>query len=232
MKKTLALVESASIDKGLERALARAGWRAARYADQERFLNAFGRRAPDAALVDLRGAGIAGKEVLRALRADPKNRRLVLIAVTDRHRSDEAVDAFARGADEYLALPLDAELLAARLASLTRPSERRDAREACYRCGPLAVRPESRDCRIDDATVRLSRLEFDLLLKFVQNPGRVFTRGLLIDELFHGDRRRGVRAVDRHICALRGKLGRVGARLQTLVGIGYCLSPRGRRAVA
>ena len=57
----------------------------------------------------------------------------------------------------------------------------------------------------------------------VKNPGRVFTRGYLIDVLWKGDKARGSRAVDRHVHALRVKLGAGGRLLETLVGVGYCL---------
>ncbi|MBI3564292.1 MAG: response regulator transcription factor [Elusimicrobia bacterium] len=226
MKARLALVEpSAAAARSLEPALKRGGWRVDRYRSLRPFLEAFARRRPDAALVDLSVPGMSGRELIRALRTDPKNKTLILVALSERHSPAEAVEAFAAGADEYFSLPVDPDFLTVRLTSLLRrvpqPEEDRSVRH-----GPIALHPDSRQCRVAEKAVRLSRLEFDLLLQFVRNPNRVFTRGWLIDQLFHGDRRRGVRAVDRHICALRGKLGECGERLQTLVGIGYCFSDR------
>lgn len=226
MKARLALVEpSAAAARSLEPALKRGGWRVDRYRELRPFLEAFAGRRPDAALVDLSVPGMSGRELIRALRSDPANGSLILVALSQRHSPAEAVEAFAAGADEYCALPVDPEFLSVRLASLLRrvPQPEEDR---CFRLGPIAVHPDSRQCRVAGKTVRLSRLEFDLLLQFIQNPNRVFTRGWLIDRLFDGDRRRGVRAVDRHICALRGKLRACGERLQTLVGIGYCLRDR------
>jgi len=226
MTPRLALVEpGAAAARAFEGRLRKEGWRVDRYRALEPFLSAFVRRRPDAALIDLGVPGMAGREVIRALRSDPENRTLILIALSARHSSQEAVDAFAAGADEYFAMPVDPDLLVVRLTSLLRRLPAPDE-EQCFRLGPIEVRPDSRMCRVAEKVVRLSRLEFDLLLKFVQNPNRVFTRGWLIDQLFHGDRKRGTRAVDRHICSLRGKLGACGERLQTLVGIGYCLSDR------
>lgn len=226
MSPRLALVEpDAAAARALEAPLSRDGWTVERYRGLEPFLSGFDRRRPDAALLDLRAPGVQGREVIRALRADPKNRRVALVALAARHSAEEATALFAAGADEYLTLPVDPRLLVARLRSLLRrvpaPPE-----ETCHRHGPIELRPDSRTCRVERKAVSLSRLEFDLLAQFVTNPNRVFTRGRLIDLLFHGDRRRGLRAVDRHICSLRGKLGRFGARLQTLVGVGYCLSGR------
>lgn len=229
MTPRLALVEpGAAAARAFELPLKREGWRVDRYRALEPFLSAFEKRRPDAALIDLSVPGMAGREVIRALRADPENRALILIALSLRHSAQEAVEAFNAGADEYFAMPVDPKLLVVRLGALLRrlpapPEEQR------YRHGPIEVHPDSRSCLVAEKPVHLSRLEFDLLFQFVRNPNRVFTRGWLIDNLFHGDRRRGSRAVDRHICALRGKLGACGERLQTLVGIGYRLSD-GRRA--
>ncbi len=219
------VVPSPASARALSAPLESQGWRVDRFGELIPFLTAFEKRRPAAALIDLSIPGMSGRELLRALRSEPENRAVILIALSEKHSSREAVEAFAAGADEYFAFPVDEELLVVRLTSLLRrlpaPPE-----EQCYRLGPIELQPESRQCRIGEKSVALSRLEFDLLLQFVQNPNRVFTRGWLIDQLFQGDRRRGVRAVDRHICALRGKLGACGERLQTLVGIGYTLSDR------
>ena len=71
--------------------------------------------------------------------------------------------------------------------------------------------------------MRLTRLEFDILLMLMQNPNRVLTRGILIESLWRGEGSRGARAVDRHVHALRGKIGAGSRAIKTLVGIGYCL---------
>lgn len=226
MKARLSVVTpSPAAARALQVPLESQGWSVDRYRELIPFLTAFEKRRPAAALIDLSIPGMSGRELIRALRSEPENRAVIIIALSERHSTKEAVEAFAAGADEYFAFPVDEDLLTVRLTSLLRrlpgPPE-----EQCFRLGPIELHPDSHQCRIGGKSVDLSRLEFDLLLKFVQNPNRVFTRGWLIDQLFHGDRRRGVRAVDRHICALRGKLGACGERLQTLVGIGYSLSDR------
>ena len=226
MTARLALVEpSPAAARSLEGALRRGPWRVERYRALEPFLAAFERRRPDGALIDLSVPGMSGRELIRALRSEPENRNLILVALSERHSPAEAVEAFSAGADEYVPLPVDAEFLSVRLASLLRRAAAPPEDDA-VRLGEIVLHPESRQCRVDGKGVRLSRLEFDLLLQFVRNPNRVFTRGWLIDHLFAGDRDRGVRAVDRHICALRGKLGARGVLLQTLVGIGYSFSDR------
>ena len=226
MNSRITLVEPDRISGlAIKTTLAREGWKVRYHWALEPFLRDFDLRRPDAVVVTVNIPGMSGRELIRALRADPKNRKLILVALSERRSSVEAVEIFSAGADEYLSKPVDPDLLTVRLTSLLNRRAQPEEDE-CLRLGDLELHPHSRQCRIEQKSVRLSRLEFDLLHKFLENPNRVFTRGWLIDELFRGDRRRGVRAVDRHICSLRGKLGKSGEHLQTLVGIGYCFSVR------
>lgn len=206
----------------LKRVLAAAGYRPRVHEGLRAFLRSLETSRPAALLLDLGVKGMAGRELIRALRSQARNRRLVVVALTGRRRPGEAEKVFAAGADEYLERPLDAELLVARLGSLLRRVPAPAEEERC-RCGPIVLAPASRSCRVAEAPVRLSRLEFDILLLLARNPGRVFTRGYLIDALWKGDKERGSRTVDRHVHSLRAKLGAGGRLLQTLVGVGYCL---------
>jgi DNA-binding response OmpR family regulator len=168
--------------------------------------------------------GMAGREILRVLRSNPETATMVLIGLSGRvHSKDEATEAFNAGADEYFSKPVDSALLLVRLQSLLRRAPV-PAAEVNFRHFGITVYPESRLCRADGKEVRLTRLEFDLLLEFLRNPRRVLTRGGLIDALWSGDSSRGARAVDRHIHALRRKLGECGNHLETLVGVGYRLT--------
>lgn len=221
------LESQADCAAALKRVLAGAGYRARVHDGLKAFLRVFQRARPAALILDLRVKGMSGRELVRALRDDPRNRRLVIIALTERRDAAEAAAAFAAGADEYLERPVPPDFLAARLGSLLMrlppPLE-----DEVWRNGPIAMRPGARACRVADKPVRLSRLEFDILLMLVKNTDRVFTRGRLIDALWKGDKTRGERAVDRHLSALRAKLGRAASLLETLVGVGYCLRSSGR----
>jgi DNA-binding response OmpR family regulator len=144
---------------------------------------------------------------------------------------DEVTAAFNAGADEYFFKPVDSDLLLVRLHSLLRRAPI-PAAEVNFSHFGIVVYPESRLCRVNGKEIRLTRLEFDLLLEFLRNPRRVLTRGGLIDALWDGNASRGARAVDRHIHALRGKLGECGGHLETLVGIGYRLTSAPARTSA
>lgn len=216
----------------LEKSLAAAGLRADVYASVGKFLDSLPGRRPDVLLMDMHLPGVAGREIFRALRSDPETARMILIGLSDRPREkDEVTAAFDAGADEYFFKPVDEPFLLARLQSLMRRAAA-PPEEPRYRHFGLDVRPDTRQCLVDGREVRLTRLEFDLLVEFLRNPKRVLTRGGLIGALWSDQSSSGSRAVDRHISALRAKLGSCGALLETLVGVGYRLTSAPRRAAS
>lgn len=224
MKIRVALVEPhPPLARSLEALLKGEGWSVAAYPTLGRFFDGIARRPPNAVLLNMQLPGMEGREILRALRANPGTRVTLLIGVSaNLHSKDEAVAAFSAGADEYFFKPLDLDLLVVRLRSLIarKPAE---PEEEVFRHGGISVCPASHSCAVNGEKVRLTKLEFGLLMQFIGNPQRVLTRGNLIDSLWRGDARTGGRAVDRHISALRAKLGPDGALLETVVGVGYRL---------
>lgn len=222
MSRRIALVETDPVAaRELVKFLTAAGYRVGVHPSLGKFLDALLKHTPDVLLMNMHLPGMEGREILRALRANPQTKRMILVGLSDRpHTKDEAAAAFAAGADEYFFKPLDPAMFAARLQSLLRGASEAET-DATLNHGGISVCPLSRACRLAGREVKLTRLEFDILLQFVRNPNRVLTRHGLIDALWSGDASRGSRAVDRHVSALRGKLGAYGALLETLVGVGY-----------
>ncbi len=92
--------------------------------------------------------------------------------------------------------------------------------------GPLAIRPESGEVEVDGAPVALTPTEVRVLAVLASKPGRVVARGALLREL-HGEGGGNVtpRAVDAMVKALRAKLGRAAAGIETVRGYGYRWNP-------
>jgi DNA-binding response OmpR family regulator len=222
---SVALVEAdREWGREIEKALAGAGYKVAFHPSLGKFMDALTSRRPEVLLMDMHLPGMEGREIFRALRSNPETAKMILVGLSGQPKSkDEVTAAFKAGADEYFFKPLDGALLLVRLRSLLRRAPLPAAEVNLSHSG-ITVYPESRLCRVNGKEIRLTRLEFDLLLEFVRNPQRVLTRGGLIDALWSGHSSRGSRAVDRHIHALRGKLGGCGEMLETLVGVGYRLT--------
>lgn len=215
--------------KALADCLDGAGYKVVLHPSLGKFLDTLTSRKSEVLLMDMHLPGIEGREIFRALRANPQTAKIILVGLSDQPRvKDEVTSAFKAGADEYFFKPVGEDLLLTRLRSLLRrapvPAEKVNLRHF-----GITAYPESRLCLVNDKEVRLTRLEFDLLMEFLRNPLRVLTRGGLMDALWNTHSASGARAVDRHIHALRGKLGACGGLLETLVGVGYRLKDGARR---
>ena len=93
-----------------------------------------------------------------------------------------------------------------------------DVGDALVRQG---IDADKRQVRLADRDVALTAKEFDLLLHFARNPGRVYTRGQLVDKVMGPTAMVGDRNIDVHIGAVRKKLGPYRELLETVRGVGY-----------
>ncbi|MFH1726463.1 MAG: response regulator transcription factor [Elusimicrobiota bacterium] len=208
----------------LERLLDGEGYDTALYPTPGRFFDSILRSRPDAVLLDMQLPGMDGKEIIRVLRADPKSRDMLIVSMSGRQKSTkDIVDGLHAGADEYFLKPLDRELLLVRVEVLLRRRTGKPSVEDSIRLGALTLFPERRVCLLQKREVKLTRLEFDLLLYLLRQRNRVLTRGALLEAVWHGDPTMTTRTVDKHVETLRRKLGSFGRRLQTVVRVGYVL---------
>lgn len=182
MTARIALVEP---DQRLARSLAvllkSEGYGVTTFPTLGRFFDGIAKQPPNAVLLNMQLQGMEGREILRALRANPGTKLTLLIGLSENaHGKDEAVAAFTAGADEYFFKPLDTELLIVRLRSLiTRKPAAPE--EETFRVAGIVVCPATHSCTVNGSKVTLTKLEFGLLLQFIRNPLRVLTRGNLID---------------------------------------------------
>lgn len=169
----------------------------------------------DAALIDLGLPDGSGYEVCRAVRAAGDAAVIILTARSD---EDSVVRALEEGADDYVAKPFRARELVSRLRAVLR---RRGAKPAAV-FGVLTVDARSAQVTLDGAPVQLTAQEYRLLLLLVSQAGRVWERGQLLQALWDEG---GAFVEDNTLTVtvkrLREKLGREGARVVTVRGIGY-----------
>ncbi|OGR65325.1 MAG: hypothetical protein A2X30_08890 [Elusimicrobia bacterium GWB2_63_16] len=174
----------------------------------------------DAALPDM-----GGGDLVAALRGSPGTAGLLLVLTGAAPYSPAAAAAsFDSGADEYFAFPPDPLLFRARLLNLLGrgPAGRpRPEKPAEYEFGDLLISPEARAASVGGKKVRLTALEFDILLYFLRNQGRVVSRYVLLEQVWKDAAEAGPRAVDKRIEALRRKLGRFGSKIGTIFRLGY-----------
>ncbi|HEX3797246.1 MAG TPA: response regulator transcription factor [Verrucomicrobiae bacterium] len=162
----------------------------------------------NAVILDLMLPGMDGFEVLKKLRHTSD---VPVLMLTGRGEEPDRIVGLEIGADDYLPKTFSTRELLARLRAVTRRAGRKAADKSDPAqeivVGPLRVRPESRVALLDNQSLVLTPVEFDLLACLAQAKGRVKTREQLLDSI--SDRNYDVfdRSIDVHISALRKKLG-------------------------
>lgn len=198
------------------------GWTVVAHETAGRFFDAILEAVPRAAFISTALRGMDGREVIRVLRANPETKGMALLAFSGgRRRRDEVISGFEAGADEFFEGPFDADLLAARLASLLRARPAAASSDVMELAG-VRMDMDARVCSFTGKAVKLTRLEFDLLGHLMRHRGRVLTRGALLGAVW-GEGASGTRTVDKHVEAVRRKVPAFAKRLETVVNVGYLL---------
>ncbi len=205
--------------------LEREGFRVATAVDGERGLEQLFSSRPDAVVLDLMLPGRNGLEILRELRSEPTTRDLPVLVLTARGAEMDKLLGFEHGADDYLTKPFSPRELVARVRALLRRSKPA-GEPVAVESGALRIDPLAREATIAGAALTLTPREFDLLLFFAQNPGRVATRDELLRKVWGYDYLGDTRTVDVHVRRLRQKLGDQSRMIETVTGVGYKLVER------
>jgi len=180
---------------------------------------------PDLVVLDLMLPGTSGLDVCRALRARPPH--VPILMLTARSAEVDRVIGLEMGADDYLTKPFSVRELVARARALLRRVEALAAEAAPpprIEAGGIVIDVERREVTVDGRGVALTAREFDLLAHFARHPGRVFTRGLLLEQVWGYGHEGYDHIVNSHINRLRAKIEGDPGRprhIVTVWGVGY-----------
>jgi DNA-binding response OmpR family regulator len=178
---------------------------------------------PDLVVLDVMLPGFDGLEVCRRIQA---RRPVPVLMLTARADETDLLVGLGVGADDYLTKPFSMRVLTARVHALLRRVDRgrTDTAETRIVLGDLEIDIDQRRVARGGVPVRLTPIEFDLLVHFARRPRAVQPRARLLSEVWDWDvhaNASGTRAVDSHIKALRRKLG--ADLIRTVHGVGYAL---------
>jgi two-component system phosphate regulon response regulator PhoB len=179
-------------------------------------------QVPDLVILDWMLPGLSGIELCRRLRLRPETQGLPVILLTARGEESERVRGLATGADDYVVKPFSVpELLARVRALLRRASPNRVS--TSLEAGELLLDRSSHRVRRGNRELHLGPTEFKLLEFLMERPGRVFTRGQLLDSVWGMDAEIDERTVDVHVGRLRKAVNKPRERdpIRTVRGAGY-----------
>lgn len=188
------------------------------------------REQPDLVVLDVMLPGADGFSICRQLRADAALRDRPILFLSARMEETARVEGLEIGGDDYVVKPFSVRELVARVKLRLRT---RGRLEAVHRLGRLELDSTRREVRVAGRGVALTATEFKLLERMLRQPGRVFSRGSLLDAVWGAGCHVIDRTVDVHIRRLRRKLERDPARpnyIQSVRGFGYTVRDAAEQA--
>ncbi len=185
-------------------------------------LKLFRKEKPDLVILDIMMPGMGGLEVCRQIR---KESRVPIIMLTAKSDEIDKVIGLELGADDYVTKPFSPRELIARVKAVLRrakPSKHHEQEE--YRIGDFVINVVKREVRVRGKLVQLKPKEFELLKLLATNPGKVFTRDYLLEQIWGYNYLGDTRTVDVHMRRLRKKVEVDPSNpqyLRTVHGVGY-----------
>ncbi len=192
-------------------------------ADGSEAIGAFRDSKPDLVLLDLMLPGRDGIDVCRAIRAESGTPIVMLTAKSD---TVDVVVGLESGADDYIVKPFKPKELVARIRARIRRND--DAPSPTLVVGDLEIDVTGHTVRRGGEVLALTPLEFDLLTCLARKPGQVFTREILLQEVWGYRHAADTRLVNVHVQRLRAKVERDPERPEivlTVRGVGYKAGP-------
>lgn len=224
MTKVLVVEDETSYSEALSYVLRKEGFDVAVAETGPDALLEFDRNGADIVLLDLMLPGLSGTEVCRQIR---QTSSVPIIMVSAKDTEVDKVVGLELGADDYVTKPYSPRELVARIRAVLRRGTVDEIDDtASLEAGRIRMDVDRHLVSVDGDEVRLPLKEFELLEFFLRNPGRVLTRGQLIDRVWGADYVGDTKTLDVHVKRLRAKIEQDPANpvtLTTVRGLGYKL---------
>jgi two-component system OmpR family response regulator len=223
----LVIEDDAALAASLADELRGFGHRVALGADGKQALSAVASEQFDALILDRMLPQVDGMTVLERLRRE--NVTLPIIMLSALGRSVEKVEGLQAGADDYVAKPVSAAELEARVLAVLRGRQWTVSDSDTLRAGDIVVSPGKYRAWRAGKPLDLGKVELNLLAELVRNADSVLTRAMLTERVWQYDFEPASNIVDAYIRRLRVKLTADGGHdpIETMRGVGYLLRAAG-----
>lgn len=173
-------------------------------------------------LLDVMMDGMSGFDFMKILTSNPATHDIPVLFLTAKDTEEDILKGFNLGADDYIPKPFHVREVIARVKAVLSRTERRNNDSNDYvEYKGVIMDINGKSISIDGQIVPLTRMEFEILRLMIMNPGTVFTRQSLIEQVWPSDVIVTDRTVDVNITRIRKKLGSNVSLLRTRQGYGY-----------
>jgi two-component system response regulator VicR len=221
-EKILLVEDEKTLAKALKFSLEKEGFLVSVAYDGEEALKAASRDEPQLIILDLMLPKIDGFEVCRTIRRDSQ---VPIIMLTARDEDIDKILGLELGADDYMTKPFNTRELLSRIRAILRRTARHSfTGNKVVRIGDIEIDLIKHRVSVRGREVSLTSKEYALLSFLASNPGRVFSRDLLLEEIWGYEYCGDARTVDVHIRHLREKIEEFPAEpyfILTVWGTGY-----------
>lgn len=207
-----------------------AGFEAKGFVDGSKLFCAMEEEKPELILLDIMLPGEDGISVLKKIReGNHGSADIPVIMATAKGTEYDKVTGLDLGADDYLAKPFGMMEMVSRVRAVLRrtagknlpETETKKEADAICQMGSLFMDRNGHTVSVRGERIALTLKEYELLRLFMEHPGRVFTRELLLEQIWGFGYEGETRTVDVHIGTLRTKLQECGSYIETVRGVGY-----------
>ncbi|NLK37843.1 MAG: response regulator transcription factor [Epulopiscium sp.] len=183
----------------------------------------------DAVILDLMLPQMDGLEVLRRIRIDEALQKMPVIMLTAKGEEFDKVLGLEMGADDYLSKPFSIRELQARVKAILRRTEEASPLTSAMKKDTISTHGleiglESKTVTKNGQEIEMSLKEFEVLRLLAENPGRVFSRDVLLEQIWGYEYVGETRTVDVHIRHIRKKIEEDDSNpvfIKTVRGYGY-----------
>lgn len=218
-EKILVVDDETDILTLLEYNLEKAGFKVISADDGPDAIDITKRERPDLIILDIMLPSMEGTEVCKILKSGDATRHIPIIMLTAKGEEVDRVVGFELGADDYITKPFSPRELILRVKAVLKRGQDREVK--IIKAGPVTIDVERSLATADGKVLKLTAIEFKLLLELAKSDGRVLSRDTLLDRAWGAEVYVTDRTVDTHIRRLREKLGKASKYIETVRGFGY-----------
>jgi DNA-binding response OmpR family regulator len=220
-QRILVIEDDKHISRLVKYNLEKAGYDAVVVEDGEQALEHLGRQSADLIVLDIMLPKMDGFEVCRSIKQDPKLKDIPVIMLTAKGEEVDRIVGLELGADDYVVKPFSPRELVLRIKAILKRGKMEESPKEVIQRGNLVINIPKHRVTVNNKEVVLTPIEFKLLVTLIERKGRVQSRDRLLSDVWDIHADVFSRTVDTHIKRLREKLGKAGAQIETIRGMGY-----------